>query len=296
MNTATALAAAALVGGVAATGTVLVLAPRPLPEVEASDATVAALRTLEARLASMEASLDENEERYARLESTVEARLAAATRQPLVAAAVGAPAAPAEPLAAAADADAPSDREAALDDLMAQLLAADFDDLEEAELWRRAIDEGLIDDLVARFEERAAADPDNPDAHVELGGAYIQKIQEVGSSPLAGMWATKADQAFDRALALDENHWGARMSKAVSLSFWPPIFGKQAEAVNQFQTLIEKQRDMPLDGRHESPYLLLGNLHWQRGDTEEALAVWQEGASLFPNSTDLASALANAGD
>ena len=53
--------------------------------------------------------------------------------------------------------------------------------------------------------------------------------------------ANKADQAFDAALAVDEKHWDARFTKATALSFWPPIFGKQAESVRQFEILIDQQ-------------------------------------------------------
>ena len=292
MNTLSILGVGALTGGLAAAGVVAILLPRPVVQSSGPDDSSSALRAIEQRLESMERAISERDTDFASLEAQVDARLASVSRQTLPTA-VAAPATPEQAATEVPVAGVPVDREAAVDDLMAQLLALEFDDVATAELWKRAIDEGLIDELVARFEERAAADPDNPDAQVELGGAYIQKIQEVANSPLAGVWANKADEAFDRALELDEDHWGARMSKAVSLSFWPPIFGKQAEAVNQFELLIEKQKQMPLDSSHESPYVLLGNLYWQRGDTEKAVAIWQEGIGYFPESTDLASALAN---
>ncbi|QDU68698.1 tetratricopeptide repeat protein [Engelhardtia mirabilis] len=292
MNPLSILGLGALTGGLAAAGVVLVLRPSPVVESSSPDESVLALRAIEQRLGAMESAQAERDAAFASLEARVDMRLASAARQVVPVATAG-PASADEPAAGLAPPAVAVDSEAAVDALMAQILAANFGDVETAELWKRAIDEGLIDELVARFEARAAADPDNPDAQVELGGAYIQKIQEVGNSPLAGVWATKADGAFDRALELDEDHWGARMSKAVSLSFWPPIFGKQAEAVNQFEVLIDKQKQMPLDPSHEQPYLLLGNLYWQRGDSAKALAIWEEGLGFFPGSKDLSGALAN---
>lgn len=297
MNVLVHLAAGAVAGGIAAATVVLVAAPGGSNATMAvDDDQRAALVALESKLAQMEATLASGDQRLEQLESSVESRLASISRQPLVAAQEATSANTADgPAASTATAMAAQEESVTVEGLMEQLLNADGE-YDTAALWKQAQDAGLTDDLVAAFEARAAADPDNPDAHVELGGAYIQKIQEVGNGPLAGLWATKADEAFDQALALDEGHWGARMSKAVSLSFWPPIFGKQAEAVSQFEVLIEKQKDMPLEPGHESPYVLLGNLHWQRGDTEAAMAVWNEGLGLFPDSTDLAAALANNGD
>ena len=275
--------------GAAAGGTAAVLAapeaaaPRPV-EAAAADAGLAD------RVEALEDALERQSAELEELALGLRAELGALGRRPVASATEVAPAAPEEETAAAPAPEAPAAEEpvdAAA--LFEQILAAD--DATASELWRRAGELGLTDELVALFEARVEADPNDPELRVELGSAYIQKIQEVGNGPLAGVWATKADQAFDAALELDPDHWGARMNKAVSLSFWPPIFGKQKEAVSQFEQLIDRQATLPPSPSHAQPYLLLGNLHWQRGDTEAAYAVWKDGAAKFPDSQALADKL-----
>jgi tetratricopeptide (TPR) repeat protein len=170
---------------------------------------------------------------------------------------------------------------------LARLDAGELSDVEWQALWREFGEQGLTDELVAAFEARAAAAPNDPDAQVALAGAYLGKILEVGNSPEAGEWAVKADRAYDRALEIDDHHWEARFSKAMSLSFWPPVFGKQGEAIRQFEILAEQQEDLPRDERYAQTYLLLGNMHRQIGDPEQALAAWQRGIELYPGHAEL---------
>ena len=180
----------------------------------------------------------------------------------------------------------------ALDAILATLNDPDLDWLEREELWQRVREEGRLDEVLAEFERRAEHDPNNPDSQVQLGYAYIQKIQEVGASALAGKWADLADKQFDKALALDENHWTARYMKAISLSHWPAFTGKSAEAVAQLETLVEIQSTGPLESHHEQTYLSLGNLYLGQGKDDLALDAWKKGLSLFPTSSALAAQIA----
>jgi tetratricopeptide (TPR) repeat protein len=174
---------------------------------------------------------------------------------------------------------------------LARFDAEELSDLEWQALWRELAEEGLTDELVAAFEARAAAAPNDPDAQVALAGAYLGKILEVGNSPEAGMWATRADESLDRALAIDDHHWDARFTKAMSLSFWPPVFGKQGEAIRQFEILVEQQAGLAPDERYAQTHLLLGNMYRQIGEEERALSAWRLGLELYPDHEDLASQL-----
>ncbi len=167
------------------------------------------------------------------------------------------------------------------------LLDPDLDDDKAQEIWKKLRAQGLLDEMVAWFEERAKQDPNNADKQVELGQAYVQKIFEAGNTPEAGTWAVKADKSWDRALEIDSRNWDARFSKAIGLSFWPPIFGKQPEAIRQFEILLEQQESGPLQPQYAQTYLLLGNLHLQAGANDRATAVWQKGLALFPGNADL---------
>ncbi len=196
--------------------------------------------------------------------------------------------------ASAAKSAAKSKRE--VQDVLAKLLDPSLSRDEKEKLWKEARDSGMLDALVAEFEARAAANPNDPKLRVDLGEAYLQKIFAAGSNgPEAGLWATKADKAFDAALELDPHQWQGRFDKAVSLSFWPPIFGKQAEAIHNFEILLDEQAALPKSAGFAQTHLLLGNLYLQSGNSAKAKEVWQAGLALFPDDAALAQKLAALG-
>lgn len=154
-------------------------------------------------------------------------------------------------------------------------------------IWSKVKEQGLIEQVVAAFEKRAGETPNNPDVQFELGYAYIQKLQTINDGMEKGNWAVKADSCFDTALKLDEKHWGARFSKAISLSFWPPVFGKQNEAIHHFETLVTQQETLPPQPEFIETYLYLGNMYQQQGNMEKAREAWQKGLSVFPSNEEL---------
>lgn len=182
------------------------------------------------------------------------------------------------------------DTQAAFDELTAPGLSRE----QRLERWKAIADAGKLDEMVAMFEQYAKDHPESPMAQVDLGGAYLQKVFKAGNGPEAGIWATKADKAFDAALGVDDHCWDARFSKAVSLSFWPPVFGKQNEAIKNFEVLTEQQAQGS-DPKFAQTWLLLGNMYQQSGRSEQALATWQKGLQLFPGNASLQEQIANAG-
>ncbi len=196
------------------------------------------------------------------------------------------------PLAAAEPAEEKLDARSAYESLLFGELGWE----EREQLWQELRASGEIDAVLAMFEEAAALDPNNPDLQVDLGRAYIAKLQDGGSNLEVGMLATKADTAFDAALALDEGHLEARRQKAVSLSFWPPVLGKQVEAAQEFELLIENQKQHPADESHALAYLWLGNLKLQMGDKAAAQGAWNDGLALFPEHAELLAQLSGTQD
>lgn len=188
-------------------------------------------------------------------------------------------AATSEPAAAVAKLD----KHSAFDKLM----SGELSQMEREAFWQEIREAGTLDEVIALFEDRAERLADDPEAQVDLGEAYLQKIFEVGNGPLAGVWATKADGAFDAALELNDRHWNARFSKAAALSFWPPVFGKQAEAIHHFEILAENQEQLAPEAGHAQTYLLLGNLYQQNGRPEDALAAFRKGLERFPDDAGL---------
>ena len=162
------------------------------------------------------------------------------------------------------------------------------------ELFQRLREAGRIDEYVSAIEALAAADPENADLQVALGTAYLQKLFEVGNTPEAGPWAMKSDAAFDRALAIDDHNWGARFTKAVSLSNWPAFLGRGPEAIEHFETLLDQQAEVPPREEFAFTYLFLGNMQHASGYGAKAIATWKAGLELFPDREELRHALQNA--
>lgn len=178
-----------------------------------------------------------------------------------------------------------------VDDLYAKLQDPNLSFEDREFLWQAIRDSGRSEELVELLKARFETDPTNPELAVELGKGYLQRIQEVGNGPLAGVLATQADESFDKALDLDPNHWEARFNKAVALSFWPPVMGKQRSAIAEFETLVQQQAGATPNPGHAQTHLLLGNMYQQIGETDKALAAWSHGAQLFPDDPQLAQQL-----
>ena len=172
-----------------------------------------------------------------------------------------------------------------VNDILAIFADASWEDAEG--LWQAIRDAGRMDEVVAAFEAMADAEPEDSGLRVAVGVAYLQKIFELGATPEAGLWAGRADQAFNQALELDPNNWDARFIKAVALSNWPTFLGRTSEAIEHFQILIQQQEQRPVSPQHAMTFLYLGNMHLQTGDVENALDVWRRGAARFPDHEEL---------
>lgn len=153
--------------------------------------------------------------------------------------------------------------------------------------WRRLAEAGRLDEVVAELERLVEQEPQDPDLRVTLGNAYLQQLFQGSSGPRAGELAGAADAAFDAALRLDETHWEARFTKAVSLSNWPAFLGKQGEAIEEFERLVTQQEQQTAQSGHEQTYLFLGNMYLETGETDKALSTWRNGLERFPASEAL---------
>ncbi|MFT7618830.1 MAG: tetratricopeptide (TPR) repeat protein [Planctomycetota bacterium] len=164
-------------------------------------------------------------------------------------------------------------------------------------LWAQIKKAGKLDDAIKWLEERAKNSPEVADAHCDLADGYLVKLQEGGNDyVMLGMLSQKADKAFDKTLEIDDHHWRGRFSKAVALSFWPPNLGKQGEAINHFQVLIEQQKGQTPNAGHAMPHMFLGNMYSQQGNMTKAKASWQSGLAADPGNEQLKKLIANAGN
>lgn len=184
-----------------------------------------------------------------------------------------------------------------VEDLVAQLMQVDLPYQDRERILTRLNKAGRLDEAIALLEKRAKIEASNPDAQVRLANAYIAKLTGGNlSQQEVSMLANKAMDAYDRALELDDTHWEARFSKAMSLSFWPPVLGKQPEAIRNFEILVEQQaHQQPHEGFAQT-HLLLGNMYMQQGNAAKAKEAWRRGLEAFPDDEDLKAQLQAAGD
>lgn len=154
----------------------------------------------------------------------------------------------------------------------------------QTELWKRAFAAGRMDEVVARFEALAKQNPNDIPSQMNLANAYMAYLQMDQSKWQLSM---KADQVFDKVLDIDENHWEARFTKAMSYTFWPDFLGKKKDAISHFETLVQQQENLPVEAHHAQTYLFLGNLLEQR-DPAKAKEIWAKGARRHPDNQELA--------
>ncbi|MEQ1894865.1 MAG: hypothetical protein ABL998_20170 [Planctomycetota bacterium] len=269
------------------------------PELDELDAAVARARTrvdeLAAELARADATLTPDEELQASGPTDEELADALARWR------AAHPQREAELAAARASVPAVADGEPDLArmpiaEIVRELSKAGFGDNGRQVIFEQLRKLGRIDEYVAEMERLAAADPKNPALQVALGHAYLQKLFGMGgASPEVGTVAWKSDQAFDRALELDETSWDARFSKAVSLSNWPAFLGRGSEAIEHFEILIDQQEQSAPQPHFAYPYLFLGNMYQASGERPKAIATWKEGLRNYPEDPGLLAAMKAAG-
>jgi tetratricopeptide (TPR) repeat protein len=171
-------------------------------------------------------------------------------------------------------------------------LQSRYDQKEAA--WRQLTEMGQLDQAITELEKRAADHPQSAGYATVLGHTYIKKCVIVRDQREQGVLAMKADQTFNTALSLDPSNWEARFTKAVALSHWPPQMNRGAEAIENFQTLIQQQEALPPQPHFAQPYVWLSDQFEKEGNTDEAIEVWRRGAALFPTNAELRGKLAAA--
>ena len=156
---------------------------------------------------------------------------------------------------------------------------------QNAAAWKKAFAAGAMDEVIKKLEEMAKSNPNDIPTQMNLASAYMAYMQMDQSK-----WqnSIKADQVFDKVLELDNTHWEARFTKAMSYTFWPKFLGKTKEAISHFETLVSQQEKMPVEAHQAQTYLFLGNLLEEQGDAARAKEMWQKGARRHPDNQDLA--------
>ncbi|MGH7971033.1 MAG: hypothetical protein ACREIC_20110 [Limisphaerales bacterium] len=166
---------------------------------------------------------------------------------------------------------------------------------QKREAWKELRDSGKLDQAITDLEQRTASDPRSAEYPAALGQAYLQKCGTIHDVREQGILAMQADKVFDQALNLNPSNWEARFTKAVAMSYWPPMLNKGDEVIQNFQTLIQQQETQPQQQpQFAEPYAWLGDQYQKAGHTDDAKAIWQRGLALFPTDQKLQSKLAPA--
>jgi tetratricopeptide (TPR) repeat protein len=103
--------------------------------------------------------------------------------------------------------------------------------------------------------------------------------------------SARADQQYTKALELDDHHFGARISKAISYTFYPSIAGKAPEAIKHFEILRQRHGKDRTNDDMRMVYLNLGNEYLKMGNRDKAKAAYREGLATFPHSKEIRAAL-----
>ena len=160
--------------------------------------------------------------------------------------------------------------------------------------WNQLREAGKLDPAIAELEQRTANDPRSAEYPAALGQAYLQKCGTIKDVREQGILAMQADKVFDTALNLDPSNWEARFTKAMAMSYWPPMLNKGEEVIQHFQTLIQQQESQAPQPQFAATYAWLGDQYQKAGRSDDARAVWQRGATLFPADEKLRTKLASA--
>jgi tetratricopeptide (TPR) repeat protein len=164
---------------------------------------------------------------------------------------------------------------------------------QKQEAWKQLREAGKLDKAITELEQRTANDPRNADNPAALGHAYLQKCGTIQDLREQGILAMQADKQFDTALSLDSSNWEARFMKAVAMSYWPPMLNKGDEVIQNFQILIQQQEAQSPQPHFADTYAWLGDQYQKAGRADDARAVWQRGATLFPADEKLQTKLAS---
>jgi vitamin B12 transporter len=153
----------------------------------------------------------------------------------------------------------------------------------------------LADEAEAQYRSLLRAEPGSLDARSGLAQVLIRcQLQHASMSGIMSLIG-EAESELQAVLAKQPEHWEARFTLAMLLKNMPPMLGRGADAVREFERLIAQQGGRA-DGPHFAlPYLQLGDLHSAAGRRSAAIAAWRRGLAVFPSHPALTARLEQAG-
>lgn len=141
------------------------------------------------------------------------------------------------------------------------------------------------DRCVAFFAQLVADHPQAPNAWMNFGYAYVDKIPLEGAITQV-LLANKALGHFSAALELEDS-WLGRYTRGNSYVYWPAIFGRTPLAIADLETAIALSTQTERRSYHARAYVGLGEAYWRLSNLEKARQIWREALQLFPDDAAL---------
>lgn len=177
-------------------------------------------------------------------------------------------------------------------------LQAQPDDLKAGNDYRMAVVQvnqlKVYDRAIAFFEKLVTANPNAPNAHLNYGFAYVDKIPAAGAITQV-ILANNALGEFTKSLELKPS-WIGYYTRGNSYLFWPRIFNRTHLGVADLQEAMKIQKGGPKHFYYGRVYVALGDGYWKMDNVDEAGKTWRAGLSEFPDNAALKARLSAQGD
>lgn len=157
---------------------------------------------------------------------------------------------------------------------------------------------GRHDRAIEFFKALVARHPDDMRLRIELASAYVDKIptcRGITKSICQGSLARKSLGQLDEVIARDRDSWVALFCRGMNHLHWPRVLRHADDAVKDFNRCLQLQKRDPAGNAkpyYAHTHVALGDAYAKAKQYERAIAAWQEGLDLFPNSAELKERLA----
>lgn len=180
-------------------------------------------------------------------------------------------------------------------DLLERAILAEPNHLYLGADYRQAvIASGEYDRCLAFYEKLVAEHPEAPNVFLNYGYAHVDKIPVEGAIT-AVILANTALEHFSTALELEET-WLVRYTRGNSYLYWPAIFGRTQDGIDDLLRAIEIAEGEAQKPFHGRAWAALGDGYWRLQDPEKAAATWRRGLELYPGNAEIEERLANLGE
>lgn len=175
-------------------------------------------------------------------------------------------------------------------------MSAEPDSVRYGSEYRQAVIQAKeYDRCIKFFEQLTAQHAKSPNAFLNYGFAYVDKIPASGAITQV-ILANTALSFFSKSIELQPS-WIALYTRGNSYLYWPKIFGRAHLGVSDLEQAMGMQKAQGAKkSYHVRAYISLGDGYWKMENIEKAKATWKEGLALFPDNAGLKARLSKDGD